>query len=128
MGLRGIESGAAAAARNERSVTSVALVRKFVRVLSLLRSELPNQSDTRLVADDALELVDRVVLAGDRKQRRRFREIGGIDHGLDFGRDRNRLAVRVFRSDRHLVVAVGPLRVAGVLAVPRERLVLAGVE
>ena len=78
--------------------------------------------------DDPLDLVERVFAAGDRQQRRRLGEIGGIDDGLDLGRDRDRLSVRVLGGDRHLVVAVGPLQAAGVLAVPHQGLAFACLE
>src|SRR4029079_8076515 len=45
------------------------------------------------IADHALDFIERVVLSGDRKQRRRLCEIGGVHRRIDLGRHRDRLAV-----------------------------------
>src|SRR5947209_18415016 len=75
---------------------------------------------------DALDLTHRVGLAVDREQRRGLRQVDGIDHALDLGRDRHRVARGIRRGGGQRIGAVRPLRAVIALAVPAERLVGAG--
>src|SRR5262249_34697065 len=91
--------------------------RGHLRMTALERRSWPLRSAR---AHGALVLGEREVLAADRKPRRRLRQVDGIDHALDLGRHRDRLAAGILSGDRHRVVAVGPLHAVGALAVPGE--------
>src|SRR5258708_29177128 len=77
---------------------------------------------------DALDLVDRVVLAVDRQQRRRLGEIDRIDHALYLGRDSDGIGRAVGRGRGELVPAIRPLRAVVASAAPGEGLIVAGVD
>src|SRR6266851_9127519 len=82
----------------------------------------------RGLVGDALDLVDRVVLAVDRQQRRRLGEIDRIDHALYLGRDSHGIACGVGCGGGQLVFAVRPLRAVVAFAAPGEGLIVAGVD
>jgi hypothetical protein len=75
---------------------------------------------------DALDLIDREGLAADRQQRRGFGEIDRTDHALDLRGDRHRIVRRVLGGRREGIVAGGLRGAVAALAVPGERLVVAG--
>src|SRR5271169_5651658 len=76
---------------------------------------------------DALDLVDGKGLAADRQQRRRLGEIDRTDDALYPSTDGHRVTGGVLRRRRERIIAVWPLGAIVALAVPGERLVIAGV-
>src|SRR5258706_8532691 len=91
------------------------------------RSDEAGNAAAGLVGD-ALDLVDRVVLAVDRQQRRRLGEIDRIYRALYLGRDGDGIGCAVGCGRGQLVPAIRPLRAVVAPAVPGEGLIVASVD
>src|SRR5258708_21488067 len=91
-------------------------------------SRKENASEQEILADDGLDLVDRVGLPVDRQQWRRLGEIHRTDRALQPGRSSDGLAVAVGCSSGQRIFAVRPLGAVVALAVPGKWLIVAGLD